>query len=315
MLVQNLTSNPLFGVVGNFDYLCRYMGNGKRYSFVAVTLALIAGVAVVLTGCRLIRKTTPSVVVSIQPQRYLLEAIAGSKVEVMCLLDDESNPETYEPDMKVMMAIERSDAYFTMGTIGYELAVLTKVKSNNPDLPIINTSEGVNFIDSHDADEGDVDPHVWLSVCNAKIIAANMYKNLVELYPKWESYFTKRYKELQVKLNQMDQAFSSRLQAASDSVFLVWHPTMSYLARDYGLHQVSLDNGKEPTVTNLREHIDMAHKSGASVLFIQPQIDSRQASELLSELDVKKVNVNPMSFKWEEELNKIVDALAPPVKK
>ena len=70
-------------------------------------------------SCTHARKGAPSVVVSIQPQRYLLEAIAGKKVDVVCLLDDESNPETYEPGLNMMMAIERSDAYFTMGTIGY----------------------------------------------------------------------------------------------------------------------------------------------------------------------------------------------------
>ncbi len=280
------------------------------------SIFLLAVVALALGGCRLTRKASHSVVVSIEPQRSLLEAIAGSKVEVVSLLDEESNPETYEPDMKVMMAIERSDAYFTMGTIGYELAILSKVKSNNPDLPIVDTSKGVNFIDSHDADEGDVDPHVWMSVCNAKIIAANMYVNLVKLYPKWKKYFTKRYKALQAKLNQMDQEFTARLQSAgADTVFLVWHPTMSYFARDYGLCQVSLDNGKEPTAVDLRAHLDTARNSGAKVLFLQPQIDSRQASELLKSLDVRKVNVNPMSEHWADELRKVVDALVPSVRK
>ena len=288
----------------------------KTIRYTVLTLAMIALVVVgqVGVGCSSVRKGKPSVVVSIQPQHYLLEAIAGSKVNVVCLLDDESNPETYEPGMNMMMAIERSDAYFTMGTIGYELAILTKVRSNNPNLPIINTSKGVNFIDGHDADEGDVDPHVWVSVCNAKIIAANMYAELVELYPKWKKYFTKRYNALQAQLGQMDMEFTARLKSVPDSAFLVWHPTLSYFARDYGLRQVSLDNGKEPTVGDLRVRIDMARKSGAEVLFLQPQIDSRQASELLKGLDVKKVTINPMSKHLDEELTKIVDALAPPVK-
>lgn len=288
----------------------------KTIRYTVLTLAMIALVVVgqVGVGCSSVRKGKPSVVVSIQPQHYLLEAIAGSKVDVVCLLDDESNPETYEPGMNMMMAIERSDAYFTMGTIGYELAILTKVRSNNPNLPIINTSKGVNFIDGHDADEGDVDPHVWVSVCNAKIIAANMYAQLVELYPKWKKYFTKRYNALQAQLGQMDMEFAARLQSVPDSAFLVWHPTLSYFARDYDLRQVSLDNGKEPTVGDLRARIDMARKSGAEVLFLQPQIDSRQACELLKGLDVKKVTINPMSKHLDEELTKIVDALAPPVK-
>lgn len=278
-----------------------------------VGLAMCAMAALTLTGvsCTSARKGKPSVAVSIQPQRYLLEAIAGKKLDVVCLLDEESNPETYEPGMNVMMAIERSDAYFTVGTIGYELAILPKVKSNNPDLPIIDTSKGVNFIASHDADEGDVDPHVWVSVPNAKVMAGNMYAQLVKLYPKWKRYFTKRYKALQTTLSQMDEEFATRLKASPHKAFLVWHPTMSYLARDYGLRQVSLDNGKEPTASDLRSRLDLAQKSGAEVLFLQPQIDSRQASELLNELNVKKVTVNPMAERWEQQIRTVIDALAP----
>lgn len=278
-----------------------------------VGLAMCAMAALALTGvsCTSARKGKPSVAVSIQPQRYLLEAIAGKKLDVVCLLDEESNPETYEPGMNVMMAIERSDAYFTVGTIGYELAILPKVKSNNPDLPIIDTSKGVNFIASHDADEGDVDPHVWVSVRNAKVMAGNMYAQLVKLYPKWKHYFTKRYKALQTTLSQMDEEFAARLKALPHKAILVWHPTMSYLARDYGLRQVSLDNGKEPTASDLRSRLDLAQKSGADVLFLQPQIDSRQASELLNELNVKKVTVNPMAEQWEQQIRTVIDALAP----
>lgn len=278
-----------------------------------VGLAMCAMAALALTGvsCTSARKGKPSVAVSIQPQSYLLEAIAGKKLDVVCLLDEESNPETYEPGMNVMMAIERSDAYFTVGTIGYELAILPKVKSNNPDLPIIDTSKGVNFIASHDADEGDVDPHVWVSVRNAKVMAGNMYAQLVKLYPKWKHYFTKRYKALQTTLSQMDEEFAARLKALPHKAILVWHPTMSYLARDYGLRQVSLDNGKEPTASDLRSRLDLAQKSGADVLFLQPQIDSRQASELLNELNVKKVTVNPMAEQWEQQIRTVIDALAP----
>ena len=278
-----------------------------------IAILLFVALAAMVTGmcsCRRASAEKPSVVVSIPPQRYLMEAIVGNKVQVSCLLSDDSNPETYEPDMQVMLSVERSDAYFIVGTIGYELAIMPKLQSNNPDLPIINTSEGIQFLDSHDADEGNVDPHVWVSVRNTKIIAKNMYAHLVKLYPKWQKYFTKRYQALQKSLDEMDRNFTSRLQQAQHSSFLVWHPTFSYFARDYQLKQIALDDGKEPTVTALRNRLDLARKSGAEVLFLQPQIDGRQAATLLRDLNVEKITINPLSMKWNEELTKMVDAIA-----
>ena len=109
----------------------------------------------------------------------------------------------------------------------------------------------------------------------------------------------------------MDRNFTSRLQQAQHSSFLVWHPTFSYFARDYQLKQISLDDGKEPTVTALRNRLDLARKSGAEVLFLQPQIDGRQAATLLRDLNVEKITINPLSMKWNEELTKMVDAIAP----
>lgn len=271
----------------------------------------LAAVVLLVGACRRAPAGKPSVVVSIPPQRYLAEAIVGNKVQVSCLLSDDSNPETYEPDMKVMLSVERSDAYFIVGTIGYELAIMPKLQSNNPDLPIINTSEGIQFMDSHDADEGNVDPHVWVSVRNCKIMAKNMYDHLVKLYPKWKKYFTKRHQALQKSLDEMDRNFTARLQQAPHQSFLVWHPTFSYFARDYQLKQISLDDGKEPTVNALRSRLDMAHKSGAEVLLLQPQIDGRQAATLLRDLNVEKVAINPLSTKWNEEMTKIVNAIAP----
>ena len=138
-----------------------------------------------------------------------------------------------------------------------------------------------------------------------------MYAHLVKLYPKWQKYFTKRYQTLQKSLDEMDRNFTSRLQQAPHSSFLVWHPTFSYFARDYQLKQISLDDGKEPTVTALRNRLDLARKSGAEVLFLQPQIDGRQAATLLRDLNVQKITINPLSMKWNEELTKMVDAIAP----
>lgn len=266
-------------------------------------------VGLLLCCCGRASKHKPSVVVSIQPQRYLLEAIVGNKVQVSCLLSDDSNPETYEPDMQVMLSLERSDAYFAIGTIGYELAIMPKLKSNNPDLPIVNTSKGIQFLASHDADEGNVDPHVWVSVRNAKIIARNMYDHLVKLYPKWEKYFTKRHDALQKQFDAMDRQFTEQVKKADHTSFLVWHPTLSYLARDYQLQQISLDDGKEPTINALRSRLDLARKSGAQVLLLQPQIDSRQAATLLQELNVEKVEINPMSQHWAEEMKRMMDAI------
>ena len=68
--------------------------------------------------------TKPVLAVSIQPQKYFLDRIVGDKYQVMCMLAQGSNPEAYEPSFHHLVNLEKCNAYFCMGNIGFELAVL-----------------------------------------------------------------------------------------------------------------------------------------------------------------------------------------------
>ncbi|MDE6394213.1 MAG: zinc ABC transporter substrate-binding protein, partial [Duncaniella sp.] len=94
--------------------------------------------------------------------------------------------------------------------------------------------------------------------------------------------------------------------------FMVWHPSLSYFARDYGLNQVIVGNAenKDNSVNDLRTAIDSARSTGARIFFFQKDIDSRQVSAINSELQSDEVNINPLSYQWEEEIIRIADAIA-----
>ncbi len=277
---------------------------------ILASMAIVAIVAVMAAGCRLQQGEKPRVVVSIVPQRYLLEKIAGSKVEVLCLLEEQSNPENYEPKTSDMMKLERAQAYFTIGNIGYESAIVGKARNNNPQLSIFDTSTGIRLLRGQDADDGEYDPHVWTSVKNAKVIAHNMLLDLIKLYPKHKRYFVKNYNALSASLDTLDRHIARQLAPVKGSTFIDWHPTLSYFARDYGLHQLSLDNGKEPSALDLARRIDLARNSGARVIFVQRQFDSRAATAVNKEIGCTTVEINPMSGDWAGEMSRIARALA-----
>lgn len=88
----------------------------------------------------------PVVTVSIEPQRYLLEKIVGDSIEINVLLADGTNPETFNPSMETMKQIAKSDAYFSIGLLGFEPSLIEKLKSNNPDLNVVDTSSGIVLI-------------------------------------------------------------------------------------------------------------------------------------------------------------------------
>lgn len=272
-----------------------------------------------VTSCNSV-PTKPVLAVSIQPQRYFLEKIAGDKFDVLCLLAQGSNPESYEPSMNHLINLERSKAYFRMGNIGFELAILNKIKNNNPDLVIVDTSDGIDLlkgthggVHSHEHSHShshEIDPHVWTSVPNAKIIAQNMYKALLEIDSQNKKYYTKNYNALLMELSELETELAEKMDSVKGSAFAVWHPSLSYFARDYGLIQIAMENeGKEVPASVLKREIDMAREHDVKVLFYQKEFDSRQIQTINEQLGAEMIEINPMSYDWAEEMKKITNAL------
>lgn len=255
------------------------------------------------------------VTVSIEPQKYLVEKIAGDHLQVRCLLADGANPETYDPSMTHMLNLQKSAAYLRVGNIGFEAALIDKIHDSHPDLAVYNTSVGITPVTGthshgHD-DDTSVDPHTWTSVKNARIMAANILEALVEIDPDHARDYRANYAAFGAHLDSLDTAFATRLAPERGKAFLVWHPSLSYFARDYGLEQVVVGGheAKESSVAGLREAVDHAREHGAEVFFSQADIDSRQVSALNTEIGAREVSINPLSSHWEEEMVKIVDAL------
>ena len=278
-----------------------------------VCLAAIA--AMILISCGNSVQEKRMITVSILPQKFMLKKIVGDRFEISCMLNEGNNPEAYEPSMTHLMNIEHSVAYFCIGYIGFEDAIVGKAHVNNPNLKIFNTSKGVEVIrGTHFSPEGEhneADPHLWTSVANAIKISQNMLAAVVELDPDNADEYTRNFNAFKSELDSLDSRIKSQLAGKQGSAFLVWHPSLSYFARDYGLRQVSLEyEGKEIPIDKLKQNIDAARESGAHVLFVQREFDSRQAETIGEELGVKMVKINPMSYNWETELENIANAIA-----
>ncbi len=290
-------------------------GYMKKQFMILALVCLAAIAAMILISCGNSVQEKRMITVSILPQKFMLKKIVGDRFEISCMLNEGNNPEAYEPSMTHLMNIEHSVAYFCIGYIGFEDAIVGKAHVNNPNLKIFNTSKGVEVIrGTHFSPEGEhneADPHLWTSVANAIKISQNMLAAVVELDPDNADEYTRNFNAFKSELDSLDSRIKSQLAGKQGSAFLVWHPSLSYFARDYGLRQVSLEyEGKEIPIDKLKQNIDAARESGAHVLFVQREFDSRQAETIGEELGVKMVKINPMSYNWETELENIANAIA-----
>lgn len=290
--------------------VCNYIFSRCMKHFL-ITIACL----LLLAGCKNIDNNSRTIAVSILPQKYFLEQIVGDKFNVLCLLSPGANPEAYEPDMAHLMNLESSEAFFKIGNIGFELAISDRIKNNNPDLKIYDNSKGVALIHgSHSASEGhnhDIDPHIWTSVGNARIIAKNMLDAVEELDPDNSKTYEKNFARLSERLDTIDARLSQILAPKKGTAFLVWHPSLTYFAHDYDLVQISLEyDGKEASPAHIKHCIDEALEHHARVFFYQQEFDSRQVEALNEQIKAKIVPTNLLGYNWEDEMYNIANAIA-----
>ena len=287
-----------------------------KFIMIVSLVMLSSSLVWMMSGCSSSPVRQPIVTVSIEPQRFLLEKIVGDRVQVRSLLTEGANPETYDPTVTHMFNLGNSLGYLKIGNIGFEAAIADKISEANPGLPIYNTSEGVvpvygTHTHGNHVHES-VDPHTWTSVKNARIIAANMLSAMKEIDSNNAAYYQKNYERLARQLDSIDSVVTVRLAPCRGSIFMVWHPSLSYFARDYGLTQLVIGNAdhKESSIASLKESIEQARNRGARLFFFQKDFDSRQISAINAELQADEVDINPLTYNWDEEIIKIADAIA-----
>ena len=288
----------------------------KKDSFLKYCLYILLSLFAV--ACSTGERKPKIVTVTIQPQKYFAEKIAGDRFEINCIVPPGSNPEAYDPSPSHLVHLGKSIAYFKIGHIGFELAWMDKLAQNNPDMKIFDNSEGIDILSgTHEHNEGDnhhhfdADPHTWSSPKNARIIAKNMYDAFVSLDPNGEKVYRENYENLLAEINRVDSIVTQRLTPVRGTMFAIYHPSLSYLAKDYHLHQLSLEyNGKEPSVFYLKKAVDVAKEKNVKVIFIQQEFDAKQAESFAQEIGAKVVPINPLSYNWSEELLHIADAIA-----
>lgn len=257
----------------------------------------------------------PTITVTLEPLRYFTEAIAGDQYQVVSMVPKGSSPETYDPTPQQLVALNKSQAYFRIGHIGFEQTWMDRLASNSPQLKFFDTSKGIDLIHTAGHQHGDhyhaggVEPHVWNSTNNAIILAENIYQALSELDTSYQSYYKERLDSLKQTIQQTDRTIRELLQKV-DRTFLIYHPALSYFARDYGLKQISIeDEGKEPSPAQLKTLIETCRKENIHVIFVQQEFDIRNAQLIADELGVTIIPINPLSYDWPTEMINVANAL------
>jgi zinc transport system substrate-binding protein len=253
------------------------------------------------------------VVVSILPQKTFVEAIGGSEVEVAVMVAPGQSPHTYEPKPSQMKQIAHAKLYLAIG-VEFEAVWLPKFRDLNPALTIVDVSRGIArrpMREKKTAKSGALDPHIWITPANVRILARNTLDALTKIDPSHAADFKARYDTFVASLDTLDRQLHALLDPLKGSAFMVMHPTWGYFADAYGLTQLPARiAGKSLKPRDLIALIRQARQHHVRAVFALPEFSDTMAQVLAKELDVPVVKISPMATDWADNLLRLARAIA-----
>ena len=261
-------------------------------------------------------------IVSIVPEKLFVQKIGGEAVDLSVMVTPGNSPHTYEPKPSQMKAIARAQQYFAIG-VEFEHTWLPRFKDLNPHMRIIDLSKKIAKIPMvahhHEAEhteeahhEGELDPHIWTTPANVRIISKHIADALIEADPAHTAEYRQRLSVWLKEVNATDQKIRQILSAVPKGTkFMVFHPSWGYFAKAYGLVQLPVEiEGKAPKPKALIKLIKEARANHVRAIFTQPEFSDTSAKIIAKELGIPVVKVSPMAADWSANLIMIAKAIA-----
>lgn len=262
--------------------------------------------------------TLPTLAVSIEPQRYLLERIAGDKFNIVTMLPPDADPENYEPTLGLLKKLNNSKIYFAVGNMPFEEQLLARSRmAENGNTEIVTAAALQDITSTHDHPDSHehhaaTDPHVWTSPANSLAIARQMLEAVVRIDPGNEAVYRQRFNSLAQSIDSLNEAIANRLTPCEGDMMIVEHPSLSYFARDYGLKQLYFGaENKEITPNRLRSVIDSATTHSHAVTMVcEAAYNADRTRSIARQAGAPTVEINTLSHDFLSQLDELSIKLA-----
>jgi zinc transport system substrate-binding protein len=254
------------------------------------------------------------ITVSIGPFKYFIEQIAGDEFKVNVMVPAGADPHVYEPFPEQINQLRKSVAYISNGYLGFEKNWLGRFYETNRTMKRLSLNDKIEPLVSEHAHAGNhvegADPHYWVSPGCAIIMAGSVRNLLLVLNPSHKEKYEANYQILISRIRAIDLKAVKLFSGLTNRSFIIYHPNLGYLARDYGLEEISVEyEGKEPPPSRLKELIDHARKHGLKTIFVQKEYDTKNAKAIAEEIGAEIKIIDPLSENWETATTEIITAV------
>ena len=292
---------------------------------ISITIPLIS-FAVFSSDSNQFKKTNESklqVMSSFYPLHEFSQNVGKEKVDVKLLVPVGVEPHDWEPTIKDVQQMQKSDLIIING-IGFESWV-DKLHEMNYQGVIVDTSNGIiknieeeSIHDEYSDESGD--PHIWLNPVFAKIQVQNIANAFSNSDPENRQYFQENAANYIDELDLLDSKIRNELSGCNHD-FIAFHDSFSYFADEYDLTQHTIISSyaphTEPTAKTLENVINKAKQLNLKIIFTEETADPKTSQVIANEIGGKILVLSPLEIgndgtyisRMTENLNHLKEAL------
>ncbi|MHC6180126.1 metal ABC transporter substrate-binding protein [Clostridium sp. JNZ X4-2] len=268
----------------------------------SVLAAMFSCIIFIFSGCNGTSGTAtdnktqskPKVVVSFNAMREFASAIGKNKIDITTIIPNGTEPHDFEPTAKDLKILGNANVfvYSGLGMESWKDKVISS--AGNKNLIAVDASKGISPIKNTDnneiKDQGQYDPHTWISLKNAQIESKNIKDALVKADSANKNFYEKNYKDFSKQLNELYNEYNTKFSTVTNKSFVTGHAAFAYLCRDFGLKQNSVEGvfaEGEPSPQKLAGLVSYCRKNNIKTIFVEDMVSPKVSNTLAKEVGAR----------------------------
>lgn len=232
----------------------------------------------------------------------LTSEIGGDRVNIEVMVPKGSEAHDFEPKPKDIVVLNESDLFVYNG-LDMEHWAEDTLKTINNDVVVVEASKDSELIElensSGESNHTEYDPHIWLSLKEAKTMAKNIMEGLIKVDSKNEEYYKENFNDFTKRVDELFSEYEKKFYSVKNKNFVTGHDAFSYLCRDFNLTQKSVAgvfNEGEATSIKLKETIDYCTANDIKTIFMEEGSSSKVADTISKETGASVEEINTLEI-------------------
>ena len=227
----------------------------------------------------------------------LAKELAGEHVNVLMLLPPGAEPHAFEPTPGALITLQHADAFVYLSNElepwAADLAHLAHGKAT-----VVKLADSVPAA---------ADPHVWMNLENAKLLAAQIEKVLTQIDPAHELAYGENLAKFKAEIDALAQEFNTVLATCKTrEVVHVGHLAFKNLTDAYDLTLTALagtSHNGEHSAKKLAALVDEINAKHLTAIFTEETLSPRLAGAVAQETGAQILPLYPIEHISKKDFN------------